>query len=94
MNLRNENGTMNWSDADETIFNRNHKIGVEELTTPFREISFHQLMTEFCDDYKEYDADEFAVVWNEYHGEVHIQQIYNHIFWQILNVDRQSAVGL
>ena len=44
-----------------------------------REIPFNQLMTEFCDDYDSSDnCEEFAVVWKEYHGELQIEQIYNH----------------
>ena len=79
---------------NETIYNRNHIIGVEELDPPFREVTFHNLMMEFCEDYEndvndngpEYECENFAVVWNYIDEELHIQQIYNHdtgdIYWE------------
>tara|TARA_R100000781_G_scaffold75075_1_gene46704 strand:- start:83 stop:478 length:396 start_codon:yes stop_codon:yes gene_type:complete len=86
MNLRNPNGTMNWSNADEIIFSRNHLIGVEELDTPFREIPFQQLMEEFCEDYYDCGCGDFAVVFDVVDEEVHIMQVYNHetgeVYWE------------
>ena len=40
-----------------------------------------------CDDYDSNDnCEEFAVVWKEYHGELQVEQIYNHdtgeIYWE------------
>ena len=79
---------------NETIYNRNHIIGVEELDPPFREVTFHNLMMEFCEDYgndvndngAEYECENFAVVWNYIDEELHIQQIYNHdtgeVYWE------------
>ena len=63
---------------NETIFHKNHIIGVEELDPPFREVRFQHLMKEFCEDYTHYEADEFAVVWYEKDEDLYIQQIYNH----------------
>ena len=79
---------------NETIYNRNHMIGVEELNPPFREVPFFQLMTEFCDGYSDFytsGCENFAVVWNYaddagFFEEIHIQQIYNHdtgeVYWE------------
>jgi len=72
---------------NETIYNRNHIIGVEELDPPFREVPFFQLMDEFCNDYNDRDyCENFAVVWNHMDEELHVQQIYNHdtgeIYWE------------
>jgi len=63
---------------NETIFHKNHIIGVEELDPPFREVRFQHLMKEFCEDYTHYEADEFAVVWYEKDEDLYIEQIYNH----------------
>jgi len=71
---------------NETIFHKNHIIGVEELDPPFREVTFDNLMLEFCKDYTRSECDNFAVVWKEYHGELQIEQVYNHdtgeIYWE------------
>ena len=72
---------------NETIYFRDHIIGVEELDPPFREVPFFQLMDEFCNDYNDRDnCENFAVVWNHIDDELHIQQIYNHdtgeIYWE------------
>ena len=72
---------------NETIYNSNHIMGVEELSANTREIPFNQLMTEFCDDYDSSDnCENFAVVWKEYHGELQVEQIYNHpTHWAYIN---------
>ena len=71
---------------NETIFHKNHIIGVEELDPPFREVRFQHLMKEFCENYNHYEADEFAVVWYEKDEDLYIQQIYNHdtgeVYWE------------
>ncbi len=82
--MKNKGYIMN---LNETIYNKNHIMGVEELSANTREIPFNQLMREFCDDYWDNDnCENFAVVWKEYHGEKQIEQIYNHdtgeIYWE------------
>ena len=63
---------------NETIYNKNHMIGVEELEPPFREVTFDNLMLEFCNEYDRSECDDFAVVWDMIDEELHIKQIYNH----------------
>ena len=79
---------------DETIFYKDHKIAIDELGAHIKEVTFHNLMMEFCEDYEndvtdngaDYECDDFAVVTNTIDEEVHIQQIYNHdtgeIYWE------------
>ena len=74
------------SGLNETIYNKNHMIGVEELEPPFREVTFDNLMLEFCNEYDRSECDDFAVVWDMIDEELHIKQIYNHdtgeIYWE------------
>ena len=71
---------------NETIYHKNQMMGVEELDPPFREVTFDNLMLEFCNDYDRSECDDFAVVWDMVDEELHIKQIYNHdtgeIYWE------------
>ena len=71
---------------NETIYNRNHMIGVEELDAQFREVTFDNLMLEFWKAYTTSECDAFAVVWEMVDEELHICQIYNHdtgeVYWE------------
>ena len=78
---------------DETIFYKDHKIAIDELGAHIKEVTFHNLMMEFCEDYEndvtcngaDYECDDFAVVTNTIDDEIHIVEIYNHetgdIYW-------------
>jgi len=71
---------------NETIYNKNHNMGVEELGPETREVTFDNLMLEFCKDYTTSECDDFAVVWEMVDEELHICQIYNHdtgeVYWE------------
>ena len=78
---------------DETIFYKDHKIAIDELGAHIKEVTFHNLMMEFCEDYEndvtdngvDYGCDDFAVVTNTIDDETHIVEIYNHetgeVYW-------------
>ena len=70
---------------DETIFNKSHIIGIDEVvkgvanhSPKIREISFRDFMLEFNNEFHSFmECEEFSVVWENIDGEIHINEIYN-----------------
>ena len=74
---------------DETIFHKDQRIAVSELGPHIRELGFSEFMIDYSQSYfpntPDKTCDDFAVVWYENDGEIHIHQIYNHdtgeVYW-------------
>lgn len=85
---------------NETIYNVNHMVAVDEINTPphIREVTILQLMLE-CEVFDVWmkahivdNIEDLSVVWEVVDGEINIDHIYDHnsgeVYWNM--IDRES----